>query len=66
MCSTAEDRLALIGKAIDEVAAALSAGAPSGAELDDLAGRLAHIWGMIAELDPALAGRLRNYAVDGE
>jgi hypothetical protein len=66
MCSTAEDRLSLIGKAIDEVAAVLSAGAPFGAELDDLAGRLAHIWGMIAELDPALAGRLRNYAVDGE
>jgi hypothetical protein len=66
MCSTAEDRLALIGKAIDEVAAALRTGAPSGAELDGLAGRLAHIWGMIAELDPALAGRLRNYAVDDE
>ena len=66
MCSMPEDRLALIGKAIDEVAAALSAGAPSGAELDDLARRLARIWGMIAELDPGLAGRLQGYAVDGE
>ena len=66
MCSTVEDRLALIGKAIDEMAAALDTGAPSGAELDDLAGRLARIWGMIADLDPGLAGRLRHYCAGGE
>lgn len=65
MCSTTEGRLARIGEAIDEVAAALTTGAPSDAELDDLAGRLARIWGMIAELDPALAGRLRGYTADG-
>ena len=66
MCSMPEDRLALIGKAIDEVAAALSAGAPSGAELADLAVRLARIWAMIAELDPAIAGRLRDYTANGD
>lgn len=66
MCSMPEDRLALIGKAIDEVAAALSAGAPAGAELDDLAVRLARIWAMIAELDPAIAGRLRDYTANGD
>jgi hypothetical protein len=61
MCST-EARLARIGQAIDEVAAAVSAGGTSGAELDDLAERLARIWAMLAEIDPALARRLRGYA----
>jgi hypothetical protein len=32
----------------------------------DLTARLARIWAMLAELDPALARRLRDYAVDGE
>ncbi len=59
MCSTVEERLALIGKAIDEVAAAAAA-APGGG-LDDLAARLAQIWAMVADIDPALAGRLRGY-----
>jgi hypothetical protein len=58
VCSTAEERLALIGKAIDEVAAAAAA---PGAKLDDLAPRLAQIWAMVAEIDPALAARLRGY-----
>lgn len=58
MCSTVEERLALIGKAIDEVAAAASA---PGAGLDELAARLAQIWAMVADIDPALAGRLRGY-----
>ena len=65
MCSTKE-RLALIGEAIDEVAAAASEGAASGAGMADLTARLARIWTMLAELDPALAGRLRGYATDGE
>jgi hypothetical protein len=64
MCSTMEERLAVIGRAIDEVAAA-AAGLP-GAGLDDLAGRLAQIWAMVAELDPALAGRLRGYTADSD
>jgi hypothetical protein len=57
VCSTVEERLARIGKAIDEVAAA----AGTGAGLDDLAARLAHIWSMVADVDPVLAGRLRGY-----
>jgi hypothetical protein len=65
VCST-EERLALIGEAIDEVAAAASEGAASGAGIADLTARLARIWAMLAELDPALAGRLRGYAADGE
>ena len=66
MCSTVEGRLALIGEAIDDVAAALSAGELSGAGAADVAARLARIWAMLAELDPALAGRLRDYSLDGE
>jgi hypothetical protein len=64
MCSTVEERLAVIGRAIDEVAAA--AAALPGAGLDDLAGRLAQIWAMVAELDPALAGRLRGYTAGSD
>jgi hypothetical protein len=66
MCSTVEGRLAMIGKAIDEVAAAVSEGAAAGAGLDDIAGRLARIWAMLAEVDPALARRLRGYNADTE
>jgi hypothetical protein len=66
MCSTVEERLARIGSAIDEVAAAVSAGAASGSGLDDLAERLARIWAMVAEIDPALARRLRGYGIGTE
>jgi hypothetical protein len=66
MCSTVEERLARISEAIDEVAAAVSAGAASGAGLDDLAESLARIWAMVAELDPALARRLRGYGAPTE
>jgi hypothetical protein len=62
MCSMMEGRLALIGEAIDDVAATLNAGEFSGARMADLTARLAHIWGMLADLDPALARRLRSYA----
>jgi hypothetical protein len=65
VCST-EDRLARIGEAIDEVAEAASQGAASGAGMADLTAQLARIWAMLAELDPALAGRLRGYSVDSE
>ena len=60
MCST-EERLALIGEAIDEVAEAASQGVASGAGMAELTAQLARIWAMLAELDPALAGRLRGY-----
>jgi len=58
--------LARIGEAIDEVAEAASEGAASGAGMADLTAQLARIWAMLAELDPALAGRLRGYTVDSE
>jgi len=56
----------MIGEAIDEVAAAASEGAASGAGMADLTAQLARIWAMLAEVDPALARQLRGYAVDGE
>ena len=56
----------MIQEAIDEVAAASREGAASGAGMADLTTRLARIWAMLAELDPALARRLRDYAADGE
>jgi len=66
MCSTVGERLALIGRAIDEVDAAASAGQLSSARMAELTVRLAHIWAMLAELDPALAARLRGYDADRE
>ena len=63
MCSTRDARLARIGAAIDEVAAAARAGG-SHADVAELASRLAGIWTMIAELDPALTARLRSYLPD--
>lgn len=66
MCSSVEECLARISEAIDEVAAAVSAGGAGGAGLDDLAERLARIWAMVAEIDPALARRLRGYGTPTE
>jgi hypothetical protein len=64
MCSTREARIAMIGAAIDEVAAAVRAGAAGHTDVNELAARLASIWAMVAELDPALAARLRGYCPD--
>jgi hypothetical protein len=64
MCSTLEARLAMLRAAIDEVALAARAGQPGHVGAEDLATRLAGLWGMIAELDPALAARLRGYGPD--
>jgi hypothetical protein len=63
MCSTAAERLARIGTAIDELAAAALPGAGEGqpGQHDDIPGRLAQIWAMIAELDPELSKRLPGY-----
>jgi hypothetical protein len=66
MCSTVGERLALIGRAIDEVDAAASAGQLSSTQMAELTVRLARIWAMLAELDPALAARLRGYNADRE
>lgn len=64
MCSTREARIERIGAAIDEVAAAARAPAAGHADLTELTDRLAGVWAMIAELDPALAARLRAYFPD--
>ena len=66
MCSTREARIAIIGEAIDEVAAAARACAAGHADVTDLADRLAGIWAMVAELDPALAARLGSYFPDAK
>jgi hypothetical protein len=60
MCSTRDERLARIGRAIDELAADSLAPhrAGSDAGMED---RLARIWAMIAELDPELARRVPDY-----
>jgi hypothetical protein len=47
-----------LGEAIDGLADAAGAGAASPQEL---AGRLAEVWEMVAELDPELARRLAGY-----
>ena len=64
MCSTLEMRLAMLRAAIDEVAAAARAGQAGHTDPGDLANRLAGLWAMIAELDPALAARLHGYGPD--
>jgi hypothetical protein len=73
MCSITDERLALIGTAIDELAAAarVAAGdagagasgtmAPGSMTQDAMAERVAGIWAMVADLDPALAHRLSWY-----
>jgi hypothetical protein len=73
MCSITDERLALIGTAIDELAAAARAAAgDAGADPSDtmtqdsmtqdaMAERVAGIWAMVADLDPALAHRLSQY-----
>jgi hypothetical protein len=61
VCSTRDRRIARIGEAIDEVATAMRGATLTSAEMDDLAGRVADIWAMVAEIDPALAVRLPGY-----
>jgi hypothetical protein len=59
MCSTTSERIAKIGAAIEELAADAQPGQQG--QPDDLPGRLAELWAMIAELDPELAKRLPRY-----
>ena len=73
MCSITDERLALIGTAIDELAeAARIVADDAGADRPDamaqdaltqeaMAERVAGIWAMVADLDPALAHRLSQY-----
>jgi hypothetical protein len=72
MCSITDRRLALIGLAIDELAAAAraeAAGAGAGdsrpGTSDTMAERVARIWAMVADLDPGLAHRLSQYTDQG-
>jgi hypothetical protein len=76
MCSITDERLALIGTAIDELAAAarIAAGdagagpadtrAQDGMTQDAMAERVAGLWAMVADLDPAVAHRLSQYTGD--
>jgi len=77
MCSTHPQRIAEIGKAIDDLAAglgrvpALASGRPGSArqadaaievsEADQVVIRLAQLWAQLAELDPEVAKRLPRY-----
>jgi hypothetical protein len=62
MCSTASERLARIGMAIDELAADSLAPDRTGPDAG-MQERLARIWAMIAELYPELARRVPEYDV---
>jgi len=56
MCSMPDPRLAPLGTAIDELAAAARAEG-----VDAVAGRLAELWAMVVAMDPELAQRLPGY-----
>lgn len=62
MCSTPDPRLDRIGTAIDEIGElAAEAAAAGGDGTGTLAGRLAEVWAMVADVDPGLARRLPGY-----
>jgi hypothetical protein len=58
MCSTAAQRIAEIGRAIDDLAVKA---APTASEADPVVARLAELWALLAELDPEVARRLAGY-----
>lgn len=78
MCSNVAARIARICAAIEELAgppseqngasAAVGEAAGPGPDRadDDVAGRLAAIWAMIADADPELARRLPGYLAAGD
>ena len=74
MCSNVAALIARICAAIEELAGPLSGQATVGGAAgpgqdradDDVAGRLAAIWAMIAEVDPELAKRLPGYLAVAE
>ncbi len=62
MRSTSDPRLDRLGTAIDEIGALAAEAAAAGADgTGALAGRLAEVWAMVADLDPGLARRLPGY-----
>jgi hypothetical protein len=66
VCSGQDQRLAEIREAIDAVAAAVRGGAAGEASAAELSARVAAIWAMLAELDPALALKVATYSGDRE
>ena len=66
MCSGQGRSLAEIREAINEVAAAVRSGPAGEASAEELNARVAKIWAMLAELDPALALRIATYSGDQE
>jgi hypothetical protein len=64
MCSTAAQRIAEIGRAIDDLAAHAAPAAhpaPAASDTGPLVARLAELWALLAELDPEVARRLAGY-----
>lgn len=69
MCSTAAQRIAEIGRAIDDLAVSQATPAVGDPEVGDTAvgdtdpivARLAELWGLLAELDPEVGRRLAGY-----
>ena len=76
MCSTPEQRLVEIGRAIDDLAAQSEAGAAGaagtgastapargheGADAEEVMKRLADLWAKLAQLDPEVTRRLPTY-----
>ena len=59
MCSTKDEYLSRICRAIEELAG--TATEPSEPTADDAAARLAAIWEMVADANPELAKRLPGY-----
>jgi len=57
VCSTPEAALDELARAIDE----LAADSGGGAAAEQLAERIARLWGMISDLDPELARRRSGY-----
>ena len=60
MCSTAAQRIAEIGKAIDDLALRGNAEAAT-ADADPIVARVAELWALLAELDPEVGKRLAGY-----
>ena len=58
MCSIAAQRIAEIGRAIDDLAG--EAGTHAG-DPDPRVAKLAELWALLAELDPEIARRLVGY-----
>jgi len=59
MCSTAAQRIAEIGRAIDDLA--FSDAGPAAGDTGPIVARLAELWALLAELDPEVARRLAGY-----